>query len=134
VSTSFDALAIRRRLGKNAWAAPVPYGEDGWAFLYRDRPGFASIIISAGEWPCTDGHGQPSDDGEWWHASMNRKDRLPDYRDMVLLHKAVWPHGFAYQVFASPEKHINFSPNVLHLWGKPDGRNVLPDFGMYGTI
>jgi len=65
VSTSFDALAIRKRLGKNAWAAlSVRRGRMG--IPLPRSPGYASIIISAGEWPCTDGHGQPSDDGEWW--------------------------------------------------------------------
>ena len=46
----------------------------------------------------------------------------------------MFPEGWAYQVFAPPWAHINIHPNALHLWGRLDGANVLPDFGSWGTI
>ena len=75
------------------------------------------------------------DDGtDWIHASVARPDRLPSYFDLVALHKAIWPDGFAFQVFATDERHVNIHHRALHLWGRADGANVLPDFGAEGTI
>lgn len=68
------------------------------------------------------------DGSEWVHASMSRVGRLPTYEDMKLVHQAVWPDGHAYQLFVPPAEHYNYHPFALHLWGRPDGARVLPDF------
>jgi len=70
-------------VGQERLGGPCSYGEDGWAFFTEIAPATPRSSSRPVSGPATDGHGQPSDDGEWWHASMNRKDRLPDYRDMV---------------------------------------------------
>jgi hypothetical protein len=134
MSTSFDPLGIRNRLGRDLFRPPIEHGDDGWAFISPPAlpSGHASVIVSCG--PAPSAFGVDHAGGNWWHASISRRDRMPDYADLVLLHHAVWPNGYAFQVFAPPAKHINLSAHVLHLWGRPDGRNVLPDFGYHGTI
>lgn len=123
MATSIDALALRKRLGPNSWEPPRPFGPDGWSLVRRD--GAASIIVSCAE----------HDGVEWIHASIAPTDHLPTYGDLVELHAAVWQgRGFAYQVFANDERHVNIHPNALHLWGRLDGVNALPDFGALGTI
>ena len=42
--TSFNPLRIRRRLGREIWAAPITYGPDGWVFQNFDGKG--SIVLS----------------------------------------------------------------------------------------
>jgi hypothetical protein len=46
----------------------------------------------------------------------------------------VFGHGWSYQVFAPPSQHVNIHEHALHLWGRVDGTNVLPSFGVLGTI
>lgn len=82
-----------------------------------------SIVVTIGD------HG----DSEWVHASMTGPARVPDYGELCRLFAAVMP-GWAYQVFAPPTNHINIHEHALHLWGRLDGENVLPDFGRFGTI
>jgi hypothetical protein len=125
VTTNIDALAIRRALGRSSWAAPQPFGPDGWQLRRHD--GIAAVLVSCAEW----------EGAEWLHASIATKpsDHLPAYEDLVGLHEAVWRgSGYAYQVFAPSAEHVNIHPNALHLWGRLDGTNVLPDFGKLGTI
>jgi hypothetical protein len=77
------------------------------------------------------------DDTEWIHASMTRDNRVPTYEDLCRLHRAVWgEHGYAYQGFYPPATHVNLHEHALHLWGRADGKPVLPDFGAAfgGTI
>lgn len=62
----------------------------------------------------------------WTHVSMTRRDSVPSYDDLCALHAAVWPDGWAYQMFAPPSHHVNIHPYALHLWGRSDGRPVLP--------
>jgi hypothetical protein len=119
--TNIDAVRVRQILGRDWWP-PSRYGEDGWYFDRRDRS--ARIIASCA----------PYDDAEWIHASMSRAGRVPDYDDLVLMHRAVFGDGWAYQVFAPPSAHINLHEHCLHLWGRLDGQPVLPDFGAAGTI
>lgn len=120
--TTLDPLGIRRRLDRKQWGVPSPFGPDGW--LYDSVDGKARIIVTAGD----------HIGGDWWHASISRADVMPSYDDLVLLHKAVWPDGWAYQVFAPPADHVNIHARALHLWGRPDGRRELPNFGELGTI
>jgi hypothetical protein len=98
-----------------------PFGPDGIVGL---RPGH-SVIVTRAE----------HDGAEWIHASLAHETRVPSYGQLVALHHAVWgDEGFAYQVFASSARHVSIHPNALHLWGRADGANVLPDFGGAGTI
>jgi hypothetical protein len=98
-----------------------PFGPDGCAGT--EGTSRMTVILSVAE-----------EGDEWLHASVARPDRLPSYFDLVALHKALWPEGFAYQVFASEERHVSMHDRALHLWGRADGKNVLPDFGESGTI
>jgi hypothetical protein len=118
-----DALQLRRVMGRDRWALPEPFGPDGWSMVATDRQ--SSIIVS-----CADYEGT-----EWVHASIAGVDELPSYEDLARLRWAVWGQtGYAYQVFAPPSAHINIHEHALHLWGRLDGRRVLPDFGAWGTI
>jgi len=75
------------------------------------------------------------DGNEWFHASVACETKMPTYDDLCVLHAAVWgQEGFAYQVFAPAYRHVNIHAHALHLWGRTDGANVLPDFGERGTI
>lgn len=129
MSTNINALLIRKRLGRDYWGVPAPFGEDGWSFdtLTVEH---GRVIVTASDFTSI---GAPAGE-EWLHASMSWQDRLPTYDELVQLHKAVWPNGYAYQVFAPPSQHVNIHPYALHLWGKADGSPMLPEFGKFGTI
>ncbi len=114
--TSFNPLLIRRRLGRENWAAPYAFGPDGW--ILEDFNGNGAVIITCA----------PVNGDEWVHASMTRKNAVPSYDDLKLLHRAVFGDGWAYQVFAPPMDHVNIHEHALHLWGRLDGRPALPDF------
>lgn len=73
-------------------------------------------------------------DGDWIHASICHHERMPDYAELKALHRAVFGDRVAYQWFGPDGQHINIRETVLHLWGKADGSNPLPDFGREGTI
>jgi len=121
--THIDILAIRRDLGRDEWQSPEPYGPDGWTMLAFD--GRSSIVISYAE----DG------DTAWIHASRTADGRVPTYEEMCILHLAVWGyHGYAYQVHPPAAQHVNIHEYALHLWGRADGKPVLPEFGRFGTI
>lgn len=121
-TTSIDALQLRRVLDRRAWQPPEPFGPDGWRLVAFDR--LASVIVTQADF----------DDTEWRHASIARHV-MPSYEDLVLLQNAAWPDGgYAYQVFAPAERHVNIHEHALHLWGRADGANVLPDFAFAGSI
>ena len=124
--STLNSLQIRRRLGRAEWGPPVEFGPDGW--MYDQLNGSARIIVTAGP-------ADPADDRtEWIHASISRPDAMPAYQDLTSLHAAVWPDGWAYQVFAPSEHHVNIHAYALHLWGLPNGTRLLPNFGALGTI
>jgi hypothetical protein len=112
---------------------PRPFGEDGWTFdniTFTPTKMHGRIIVTCSEFTSI---GEPA--GEWWvHASISWRERMPTYYELTDLHKAVWPNGYAYQVFAPPSDHVNIHPNALHLWGRLDGKPLLPEFGKFGTI
>jgi hypothetical protein len=122
---SMDGLKIRERLGRTQWSVPREFGPDGWMIDRKDRT--ARIIVTLGPTP------DPAD-GYWLHASISTVDRMPTYDELVMLHKAVWPNGYAYQCFVPPSEHVNIHPYALHIWGKLDGSPCLPEFGANGTI
>lgn len=120
--TTVSGLQLRRVLGRRDWSVPIRFGPDGWRLDSVDQT--ARVIVSADEF----------DGQEWIHASMSRADQVPTYEDLVLLHKAAFGDGWAYQVFAPAEHHINIHAYVLHLWGRADGKPTMPNFGEMGTI
>jgi len=124
MTTSINALTMRRTLGRKDWATPTQFGPDGWALQRFDES--ASVLVTCA----------PHDDGvEWVHASIARPDQMPEYGDLTLLHRAVWRgRGWAYQVFAPDADHVNIHHHALHLWGRLDGAQCLPNFGAAGSI
>ena len=122
--SSINALSLRKSLGLDKWAVPTPFGPDGWLVRAKDRSG--AIIISVA----------PDDNGvEWIHASISRVGSMPTYDDLKTLHVAAFGNGWAYQVFAPAEDHINIHEHCLHLFGRLDGKPQLPDFtNVTGTI
>lgn len=138
--SKINPLRLRRVLGKaDGWQAPTPAGPTGWSLdLHQTRDGVPYIagrviVTQAPLHPDVDGN--EADLTEWLHASMSRHQRVPTYDELMLLKQAVWgPNGEAYQVHPRDEAHVNIHPYTLHLWGRADGRPVLPDFGRFGTI
>ncbi len=116
-----DGLGIRLRRGRKEWGVPIPFGPDGWMFEGRLEPGRIIVTAAAHELD------------EWVHASISRP-QMPTYDDLCLLHAAVFPGGWSYQLFAPPDDHVNIMATALHLWGRPDGRPMLPNFGEWGSI
>jgi len=129
MTTNIDALAIRKRLGRAYWTVPEPFGDDGWSFdtIIQEH---GRIIVTASDFTSI---GAPAGQ-EWLHASISWMSRMPTYDELTHLHKAVWPNGYAYQVFAPPSQHVNLHSYALHLWGLADGSPILPEFGRFGTI
>lgn len=113
---NINALQIRRLLGQSNWSTPAPFGPDGWTFKRLDGTG--SVIVTVAD----------HDGEEWIHASIARPREMPTYADLKVLHAAVFGSGWAYQVFAPPSDHVNIHQFALHLFGRLDGRPVLPDF------
>jgi hypothetical protein len=125
-----DVKAMHERFGQY-WSKPKPLvmdgleSEDCWVFF---GPGGAKVFVS---------YDPDSEPGvEWIHASMSYElsYRYPSYMDLKTMHRAVFGDGHSYQVFVPPDEHINITSNVLHLWGRLDGKSALPNFGWQGTI
>lgn len=110
--------------------APKAFGPSGLYLSLREVPGaepFGSVIVTQSD--------QPGDDSEWLHASIARTDRMPDYADLVALKAAVFGDDReCYQVFPPKSRHVSIHDQALHLWGRADGRPVLPEFGTEGSI
>lgn len=122
-STPLDGLGIRRALGRREWGAPTPFG-NGYTFNQIGGPG--SIIVTI--WDL-------ETDGPWIHASRSGGDAMPTYADLCDLHHAVWGEtGYAYEIHAPADQHVNLHEYARHLWGRVDGKPALPEFGRFGTI
>jgi hypothetical protein len=88
-----------------------------------------SVVVSDAEYP--------EYDDQWiMHASVSFPDSDPTYADLVTLHRAVFGRKrYAYQCFVPESSHVNIHEHALHLWGRVDGRPMLPDFGaILGSI
>jgi hypothetical protein len=119
----------------------VPFGIAGIKIMMRHVPVdddvLTEYIVTEAPYPIGDELGD-----HWMHASVVKwegkrggKQLMPDYEDLVLLHRAIFGRRrFAYQVFAPIAVHVNIHPMALHLWGRSDGVNMLPDFGIGGSI
>lgn len=127
-----NPLHLRRAMGRKTWGAPMLFGPCGWKMSTLDPAAVGTIVVSVSELP--DAH-DSGDFTDWCHASMSWADRVPTYDELVLLKAAVWgDDGEAYQVHPRAVRHVNLHEYALHLWGRADGRPVLPDFGRLGTI
>lgn len=62
-----------------------------------------------------------ADGVEWRHASVARRDRMPSWDELALLHSAAFGDGYAYQQFVPSEHHVSIHDQALHLWGRVDG-------------
>lgn len=122
MATSIDALRMRRVLGREEWKPPQEHGPDGWITSRYD--GTYSVIVTAFDWEGV----------EYVHASIAGHPAMPTYDDLTVLHRAVFGDGYAYQMFVPRSKHVDIHPTALHLWGRRDGKRVLPEFGIEGTI
>jgi hypothetical protein len=111
-------LEIRRKLGRKDWNIPEEWAE-GWRFENKHEVGRVLVTY----WWEGDHYSE-----EWIHASIAFKERMPTYEEMKLMHEAVFPKGYAYQVFVPSDKHVTFHEYALHLWGRTDGVPVLPEF------
>lgn len=121
-ATTLKPLAIRRLLSRDTWGTPAPFGPAGWRFQHREKN--SVVIVSEADF----------DGSTWIHASISHQDVMPSYDELTVLHQAVFPDGFAFQVFAPPTEHVNIHPFALHLWGRADGKSPLPHFGQFGSI
>src|SRR3954451_24763106 len=115
-----NILDIRRKLGRTEWQAPIQIVPGQWSFKSNVS---GSIIVYVAPYPMDDG-----EEVEWVHASISRRDYMPTYEDLVMLYKAVFNDGWAYQIFAPSDRHINIHNYALHLYGRLDGKNIHPDF------
>lgn len=127
-------LAVSVRRCRRVWrengydpdvGAWMHHGPSGFKFQLAHAERVGSVIVSQAE----------HDGDEWIHASIAWADSMPRYKDLTTLHQSVFgPKLIAYQVFAAASDHVNIHEYALHLWGRADGVNVLPDFGRAGTI
>lgn len=118
MTSTLDALSIRRGLSRKRWGPPSPFGPDGWMFRHKQEHG--QIIVT----------NAPLDGVEWVHASIAFADRMPTYEEIRNMHWAVFFKGWAYEVHAPFSDHVNIHEYARHLWGRLDGQPVLPDFTM----
>lgn len=111
-----------------------PMGPDGDVYTLFDgrdrvlgaRSWSGSLIVTQADFE--DGH-------DWIHASVAWAERDPTYAELALLHRGVFGRTrYAYQVFVPDSEHVNIHAHALHLWGRADGTNVLPQFAPFGSI
>lgn len=75
------------------------------------------------------------DSKEWIHLSVSRRNRLPSWRDLVLVKTLfIGAERTAYQVLPDHRRHVNIHPFCLHLWAPQNsGEDPLPDFTRGGN-
>jgi hypothetical protein len=134
--TDLDPLRIRQRLGRKEFRVPREISPGMWAFEPTEGPEGLLVLVTVDEeiagWPRGEGV-------SWIHASCSRRRAVPSYADLTHVHRAVFGDGWAYHLFAPPAEHIDGSQAIsipgtgrsmfcLHLFGRLDGKPVLPDF------
>ena len=122
-----DLRAFRKAFERDRPGPLAPFGPCGASLKLHASSGVCngSVIVSQAE----------HDGAEWIHASIARENHMPSYADLVTLKRAVFGAGrYAFQVFPAADRHVNIHGRALHLWGRADGTNPLPDFGAAGTI
>lgn len=115
VADEIAASEVAPRVLPVEWRREANHGP---LMVYRSRLGLL-VLLSV----------QVEVDGKRWiHASMSRRNRLPDYNDMVRVKDTfIGVDRTAVQIFPSRDRHINIHPNCLHLWSCLDAE-VMPDF------
>jgi hypothetical protein len=109
----------------------VPFGALGVRLGIATSSERGTIIVSEAVLPAEVDPQQR----DWLHVSLSWISRIPGYEELALLHESVFgPTRTSYQVFAAQDRHVNFHPNALHLWGLASGEQALPDFGKYGLV
>lgn len=110
-----------------------PFGPSGIHIRFKEDP---PVNTSRGQIYVTQSDVSDDHTVEWLHASISFPDKVPEYADMAILHRAVFGRKrYSYQLFVPESSHINIHPNALHLWGRADGKPVMPDFGqILGSI
>lgn len=101
--------------------APQEFGPQGFMaqVLSRVTGTSGSVIVTQAE---VDGE-------EWLHASLAWSEQDPSYAEMHALHLAVFGRRrWSYQVNAPTVDHVNIHEHALHLFGRVDGKAMLPDF------
>jgi hypothetical protein len=140
IAVSYDSFVdVVERAGWRLTQA-APLGTAGFAVHGEHRrrtepsglPQRCSILVSQSDLHPEAG---PGADDEWLHASIYLgDDTTPTYADLVMLHRAVFGRRrYAYQCFVPETAHVNIK-EVLHLWGRVDGKPCLPDFAVMGSI
>lgn len=104
------------------------YGPSGMRVVFQNKKGaYGVIVVTQAD--------RPEDSTEYIHASMSYEHRDPSYAELCTLHHAVFGRKrWAYQIFAPLVDHVNLHEHALHLWGRADGKAMLPNFGDKGTI
>jgi hypothetical protein len=118
IPPTLNGISIRRGLGRNTWGPPIPFGPDGWLFRHKHESGQIIVTCSV------------IDGTEWVHASIAFAERMPTYAEIKNMHWAAFFDGYAYEVFAPEADHVNIHDYARHLWGRRDGKPMLPDFTM----
>jgi hypothetical protein len=118
MTSTLDALSIRRGLSRKWWGPPKPFGPDGWVYAHKEEQGHIIVTCAV------------HDGAEWVHASIAFHDRMPTYEEISNMHFAVFFRGWSYEVHAPFSDHVNIHEYARHLFGRLDGKPVLPDFTM----
>jgi hypothetical protein len=105
------------------------YGPAGLSMKLVAAERTGSIILTEADYP-------DHNIGAVLHASIAFHDSDPTYADLAILHRAVFGRRrYAYQLFVPQNSHVNIHEHALHLWGRVDGKPMMPDFGaILGTI
>lgn len=123
VSPTRFVRTLREKLDGVRLGDLEPFGPAGFSLVLIE-PGrgggpVGSVIVSQDRFG--DGH-------DWIHASIAFQHEDPAYADLVALKAAVFgPVREAYQVFPASARHVSIHDHALHLYGRADGRPVLPD-------
>lgn len=93
---------------------PLKWRPDGWAWA---TPGGLRVLASVDE----------IGGAEWLHISASRRSRVPDYKDLQLVQRALIKFDApSYQVFPRVAEHVSNHDFCLHLW-TPLGADPFPD-------
>ncbi len=127
IDMNLSTLVKRIRKEGYSIKPPQDFFEGGIRVILTERDAaIGAVIVSTHQ----------EDDGpSWIHASISFKERIPSYTDLIMIKEGVFGDDReAYQIFPKSSRHINIHPHALHLWGRVDGKRVLPDFDRFGTI
>jgi hypothetical protein len=131
-------LSWQPKYNPKEWHFLDMFGPAGYRFINRTTK--LRVIISVGKFKIgqklkleellTDPTLRESGN-EWIHISLSRKDRMPDWKDLVTARQGfLEPTAYAYLVFPPEDKYVNIHKTCLHIYSRLDGLPELPDFHM----